>query len=343
MGIASNKSLQNKRRYAEYINKTAFPACGEVDNLTLDFMHPDIEINVTAPFDRIDGSTACIDTLMAPMRQAFRHLSRRTDMILGGEYKGEEWVLSHGHYVGEFVNDWIGIPANGEVVWLHAIEYHRMVDNQAVETYLYFDMLDLLRQIGRSPLNTALGFEGFVPGPANGCGISLCDQSPAESAASLDMVDSMLSELWTADEKWRPYWHPDMLWYGPSGYGSQIGIDGFERFQLPYEGMFVPGSFSGEVRQSGDSDLDNRVCGHFTRFGDGQFVASGGWPSHGGRMGMDWLGIKGNDKLFTVRVADVWRREGGLLVENWVFVDLIDMARQLGRDLFAAAGIEIEF
>ena len=41
------------------------------------------------------------------------------------------------------------------------------------------------------------------------------------------------------------------------------------------------------------------------------------------------------------RVADIWRREGKRLVENRVFVDIIDMLLQLGRDPFAEAGIEI--
>lgn len=162
------------------------------------------------------------------------------------------------------------------------------------------------------------------------------------SSASLRMVDDMLAELWTPEERWRDAWHRDMLWYGPSGYGSQIGLDGFEEFQHPYEAMFAPGSFSGQMKRSGIAELDDRVSGHFARFGDGNYVASGGWPSHGGIMGSDWLDIPANNQIFTVRVADIWRRQDDLLIENWVFVDIIDMALQLGRDLFADAGISIQ-
>ena len=32
---------------------------------------------------------------------------------------------------------------------------------------------------------------------------------------------------------------------------------------------------------------------------------------------------------------DFWRREGDLLSENWVLIDLIDAFRQFGVDLFA--------
>jgi hypothetical protein len=45
--------------------------------------------------------------------------------------------------------------------------------------------------------------------------------------------------------------------------------------------------------------------------------------------------------MFTARVADWWRREGDLLVENWVFVDLIDMLRQLDYDVFDAADVKL--
>jgi hypothetical protein len=33
-------------------------------------------------------------------------------------------------------------------------------------------------------------------------------------------------------------------------------------------------------------------------------------------------------------VIDVWRREGDLLAENWVFIDVVDLLQQLGVDVF---------
>ena len=341
MGIATTTTLRNKRDYAHYLRAGASPSSDSYRAAVTDFLDPDVVISVTQPINTVAGRSAFLATVVEPMSRAFRHLSRRTDILFGGEYDGHEWVVSHGHFVGEFVDEWMGIPPSGSVVWLHTIEYHRIDNGRAVETYLYFDTLDLLRQIDRWPTLQSLGFEGFIPGPATGDGVLLNEQDAARSSASLKMVDDMLAELWTVDEQWRKFWHPDMLWYGPSGYGSQIGLDGFERFQLPYEAMFKPGSFSGQMKRSGNATLDEAVRGHFTRFGDGNYVASGGWPSHGGIMHTGWLGIAANGSEFTVRVADIWRRDGDLLVENWVFVDVVDMALQLGRDLFADAGIEI--
>jgi hypothetical protein len=36
-----------------------------------------------------------------------------------------------------------------------------------------------------------------------------------------------------------------------------------------------------------------------------------------------------------MRSLDFWRVEGGLIRENWVLVDLIDVFEQLGIDVFA--------
>ena len=156
------------------------------------------------------------------------------------------------------------------------------------------------------------------------------------------MVDDMLSRLYTNDEAWRPYWSLDMAWYGPSGYGSYLGVDGFARFQLPYEAIFEEGRVRTTYRKSNDATLDAAVTGHYARFADGDYVASGGWPSHGGFLVNDWLGVTAAGQMFTVRVADVWRRQGDRLAENWVFVDIVDMLLQLGVDVFAAAEIEVK-
>jgi len=53
--------------------------------------------------------------------------------------------------------------------------------------------------------------------------------------------------------------------------------------------------------------------------GDGPYVGSVGWPSiRATHLGGDWLGLAPTGRPVTMRVMDLWRREGGLLVENWV-------------------------
>ena len=340
MGIATTATLHNKRRYKSLIDCYAAGDSVMLTTALRSFLADNATVNVVQPLNAIAGRDFT-ERVVEPMQRAFRHLHRRADMLFGGEYKGGEWVVSHGHYVGLFDQPWLGIPPSRDIVWLHYVEYHRIEDGQSVESYLYFDMLDLLRQIGIQVLPPSVGFEGFVPGPATSDGIVLAPSPADESTASLAMVDDMLSRLYTDDEAWRPYWHNNMYWYGPSGYGSYIGVDGFARFQLPYESVFERGRVRNTYLRSGDATLDARVPGHYARFADGDYVASGGWPSHGGFLANDWLGIPGKGQMFTVRVADIWRRSGDRLVENWVFVDLVDMLLGLGFDVFAEAGIEV--
>jgi hypothetical protein len=38
--------------------------------------------------------------------------------------------------------------------------------------------------------------------------------------------------------------------------------------------------------------------------------------------------------LVTYRVIDFWRREGDRLAENWVYIDMVDLLKQVGVDVF---------
>ena len=342
MGIASATTVENKRAYASLIDSYQATELSKLTRSLTAFHSTDARFEVVQPLNELGSIDTFVDEVVEPMNSAFAHLHRRSDMMFGGEFEGEEWVVSHGHYVGEFVNAWMGIPPSQEIVWIHYIEFHQVQERKAVRTLLYLDMLDFLRQVGRWPIDKPMGYEGFVAGPATADGIVSAKSDSRESQKSLTMVDDMLSRLYTEDEAWRPYWHPNMYWYGPSGYGSYVGVDGFARFQLPYEGIFDPARVSSTYRRSGDATLDETVKGHFARFADGRYVASGGWPSHGGFMVNDWLDVPASGQMFTVRVADIWRRDGDLLVENWVFVDVIDMLQQLGVDAWRKAGIELD-
>ena len=48
-----------------------------------------------------------------------------------------------------------------------------------------------------------------------------------------------------------------------------------------------------------------------------------------------FLGQPATGERLFMRVCDWWRREGDLLVENWVFVDIPHVLMQMGYDLFA--------
>ena len=55
----------------------------------------------------------------------------------------------------------------------------------------------------------------------------------------------------------------------------------------------------------------------------------------GSHLGGGWLGLPPSGKDVTMRVMDWWRRDGDLLKENWVSIDLLHVLDQFGLDVFA--------
>ncbi|MEM6277530.1 MAG: hypothetical protein AAF714_11335, partial [Pseudomonadota bacterium] len=167
------------------------------------------------------------------------------------------------------------------------------------------------------------GYRGRIPGPATQDGLAF-PRDQGRGADSVAKVTAMLRALNTPDEAWRPFWREDMAWYGPGAFGSFFGIDAFRSFQVPFESQFD--GWSG-------GSSGNGFTKHFTRFGDGDYVCSGGWPSVTGVNVKPFLGQPATNERVFMRVCDWWRREGDLLAENWVFVDVPHLLLQLGRDV----------
>ncbi|RME63214.1 MAG: polyketide cyclase, partial [Alphaproteobacteria bacterium] len=203
----------------------------------------------------------------------------------------------------------------------------RIAEGKIREVRVILDILDVMRQAGIRVLAPSLGVEGLVPGPATQDGIILAPADPAESQRSLALVEAMIFEGLSVYDKqdlasmgMERYWHPNMMWYGPSGIGTTRGITGFQRFhQRPFLAALP----------------DRKGGNHLARFAEGAYCASTGWPSmHATHTGGGWLGLPPTGRRLEMRIMDFWRRDGDLLAENWVFIDLIDVLRQMGFDVF---------
>jgi hypothetical protein len=294
------------------------------------FFSSDAAINVVHPFKDCAGSDTYLTKLIAPLQQAFDGLYRRDDIVMAGEFEGAKWISSTGYYVGHFARDWIGIRAPGKLCYLRFGEFHRMEGGKAVESYIFLDIPELMIACGQWPIATgpghSRGHTGLIHGPASQDGILRNAGNPPEAEKSYRIVTDMLARLATEDEAWRPYWHENMMWYGPGAFGSFVGLEQFASFQVPFESQF-------EGWSGGSSN--NGMTRHFTRFGDGSYTCSGGWPSLTGVNVKPFLEQPVSNQRIFFRVCDWWRREGDLLVENWVFVDVPHALLQLGYDLFA--------
>jgi len=246
---------------------------------------------------------------------------------MAGEFEGQKWISSTGYYVGQFVRDWIGLKATKTLSYIRYGEFHRIEKGQAVESYIYLDIPELMIACNQWPLDMgpghSRGYTGLIQGPASRDGVLKSYSDPVEGQQSYQIVTDMLDKLATKDEAWRPYWHKNMMWYGPGAFGSFIGVDEFASFQVPFESQFE--GWSGGAKNNGFTK-------HFTRFGEGNYTCSGGWPSLTGINVKPFLGQGPSNERVFMRVCDWWRRENELLVENWVFVDVPHLLLQLGYD-----------
>lgn len=323
----------NKAALKAYSEAYTYPSPDGYANVVNAFYAKDANINVVHPFNKVHGAVAYITRVLGSLHDAFDNLCRTDYIAFGGNFDDGEWVTNTGYYTGTFKNPWLGIQPTGALAHLRFGEFHRMENGQAVESYIYFDIPELMIAAGQWPIKSSpgakRGFTGYLPGPSKHDGLQWHNNDPARSQDSYEMVTKMLQSLATPDEAWRPYWHPNMIWYGPAAFGTFIGIEDFASFQVPFEGAFsewIGGSVPGSETR------------HFARFGDGDYVCSGGWPSLNTMQIKPFLDQQPTGERLYMRVCDWWRRDktsdGDLLVENWVFVDIPDVLKQLGNDLF---------
>jgi len=176
-------------------------------------------------------------------------------------------------------------------------------------------------------MTPSLGREWQVPGPAPQNGMVPSPKDTQRSDTSFKIVMDMVIDLVRygsggVEAMCVPdHWHPRFSWYGPAGIGSCRGITGFRnRHQIPFL----------NAMPSRTNLLDQGNL-----FADGDFVAFTAWPGMRAKITEDgWLGIAPSGKEITMRSLDFWRCENGVIRENWVLVDILDIYKQLGVDVF---------
>jgi predicted ester cyclase len=290
---------------------------------------------VSHPVNELHGPEAVASELFAKLLAALPDVERRTDLFFGSHWDGHicggegHWVTCTGYFVGTFKADLFGIPHNNQPVSLRFGEFYRVEQGRIVEARILWDLVDLARQAGCPVLPPSAGRDIVVPGPATNDGLVLTPRDPAQGQASFDLVMAMIGGLGKYDKSgdlksmgMTRFWHPDMMWYGPCGIGTTRGIGGFEQYhQRPFL-IAIP---------------DRKGGNHRARLGDGAYVATTGWPSIHATQTGPYLGVPATGRAVTMRVMDWWRAGNGLLVENWVMLDLPHFFLQMDVDLLARA------
>jgi predicted ester cyclase len=249
--------------------------------------------------------------------------------IAGRDFDGAMWVGSGGHYAGTWCADWLGIPATGRSTTMRFHEFFRIESGVCVEMQAIWDIPEMMMQARVWPMVPQLGRFCHAPAPMTQDGLGPHDAALSDASSShvIDMLTAMIRhpsqggpEVMELDR----YWHPKFMWYGPCGIGTARGVEEFRRFhQVPFL-----------TAMPDRGQYEDRITHHF--MAEGNYVGVTGWPNMCQTISGDgWLGIAPVGREVTLRSLDFWRIEKGRIRENWVLVDLLDMYRQIGVDVFA--------
>ncbi|MCK0149135.1 ester cyclase [Marivita sp. S6314] len=290
---------------------------------------PDAVCRLAHPLGDMVGYAALWAQAFEPLRAALPDLERQEFIrIAGQDADGAMWVGSGGQYAGTWVGDWLGIPATGRSACLRFHEFYRIEDGVCVEMQALWDIPEMMMQADVWPMAPQLGRFLHAPAPMTQDGLGPHDPVLSEASGRhvVDMLGAMIRHPMQGGPEvmeLERFWHPKFMWYGPCGIGTARGVDEFRRFhQIP---------FLNAMPDRGQRP--DKTTHHF--MAEGPYVGVTGWPNMCQILsGAGWLGLPPLDREITLRSLDFWRLEDGLIRENWVLVDLLDMYAQIGVDVF---------
>lgn len=280
------------------------------------------------PFHELNAQSVVTDFWL-PLRTALTSLQRREDIFFAGENHleaGGTWVVSMGHLMGLFDSPWLGIQPTSKMVFLRYCEFSRIKDGKIAETAMYFDIPHLMIQAGLQPFPPQTAAHLVQPGPMTHDGLLFDAQPQAEGEKTLGTIEAMISDLgqWQLglplEDELRRTWSEDMIWWGPAGIGASYTIP---RYAIQHSAPFRAGF------------ADRSKTNHIARLAEGKYGGFFGWPNFTARATGGFMGMPASEKLGEFRVIDIYRRDGDLLAENWVFIDLLHFWNCLGVDILA--------
>lgn len=297
-------------------------------------MSPDCHWHGMHPFHDQIGPQEIAARFWEPFLTAFSSVQRREDIFFAGlnEIDGFDstWTCSMGHFMGLFDASFLGIAPTRKIAMIRYAEFHKIEVGQITQSALFVDLLHLMVQAGLNPLRASqTGAQLIQPGPRTHDGLILQPQPLSETQKTLGRINNMIGSIDQANAAPRPPdprdelamdWHPDMIWWGPTGIGSTYTID---RYIEQHQGPF---------RRA----MEGRVLnGHLCRMAEGTYGGFFGWPNLTLTNKNGYMGVPGNDTRADMRVVDIYRRDGDKLAENWVFIDMLHFLKMQGVDVLA--------
>ena len=282
------------------------------------------------PFNEITDTKEVSEIFWQPFRHAFKNIQRRMDIFIAGKNQidGFEsvWVVSMGHLMGLFDNEWLGIAPSRKMALLRYCEFNKVENGKITETAMFFDIPHVMLQVGLNPFPPQTGAHLVQPGPMTHEGLLFEEQDEEIGEKTLASINFMIEDIkgWkhtgkiSLVDELRASWNEDMIWWGPAGIGSSYTI---ERYAEQHSGPFRAG-------------FKDRISnGHLCKLAEGNFGGFFGWPNLTLTPTGGFMGMPASEKPGDMRVIDLYRREGDKLSENWIFIDLLHFWKQQGVDI----------
>ena len=321
---------QEKKTVLEYYNALDKAEGNDITNVLKEYITEDYIWRGYHPFNELSKAKDVSELFWQPFRYAFKNMQRRMDIFMAGknEIDGFDsvWVVSMGHLMGLFDNEWLGIQPSRKIAFLRYCEFNKVENGKITESAMFIDIPHVMMQVGLNPFPPQTAAHLVQPGPMPHEGLLFDEQDAAEGEKTLDAIDFMVNDIRTWKEKQemplvdelRRSWKEDMIWWGPAGIGATYTI---ERYAEQHSGPFREGF------------KDRTFNGHLCRVAEGKFGGFFGWPNLTLTPSGGFMGMPATEKPGDMRIIDMYRREGDKLAENWIFIDLLHFWKQQGVDI----------
>lgn len=321
------KFSQEKKVVLDFFDAMEKAAPEKALEVMKQYMAPEYSFQGAYPFREQNSIEAVAEKFWIPLKKALRPMQRRQDIFIAGnnEFNEDEvWVMSMGNFMGNFVEEWLGVRPNYKILNLRYSEFNCVKDGKIIKTGMFFDMIGFMQSAGCNPMPPQLGTMYVYPGPRDHNGLLFDDAPEEESKKTLTLLKRFLSGYpdYDAVMDCMPHdylardWHEDMLWYGSGGAGFTIDV--FREFQKDFRRNLS----------------DRSSVGHTVRFAEGNFACFFGWPNIVSTPIGGYCGYPGSNKPVYMQVVDVYYRKNEKLSENWVFPDVPYWLSQQNVDVF---------
>lgn len=324
-----SKYQESKKIVRQYFEELESASVEDVKSVLEKYMSEDYNFKGVYPFREQQGIENVCDKFWVPLKKSLSNMQRRQDIFIAGtnEIDGSEWVMSMGHFMGLFDEDFLGIRRTRKMINLRYAEFSCVEDGKISKTGLFVDIIGFMIQAGVNPLPPQTGEYFVYPGPRDHNGLLFEDARSEEGVKTLALVNKMVNDLSELNdsgamgcppEVLEKSWAKDMIWYGPGGIGASYTIPRYqEQHQLPFRNNLTGKKFNG----------------HVCRFAEGNFACFFGWPNLTNTPLGGFLGLPGGNVSADMQVVDVYYRKDDKLSENWVLIDIPYWLKQQGLDI----------